>query len=119
MMVQQVFAQALQLAGELDGEQEDKLYALCGAYAVSLASKLRDGLTPEDCGSDFAAAAGLYALASLNSLTSDAGVEEFKAGDLTVKQSGETKDGLAECLERQAQMLIAPYLKDRFAFVGV
>ena len=45
-------------------------------------------------------------------------MEEFKAGDLTVKQ-GSKKDAASRCLFNQAQLMIAPYLKDVFSFVGV
>ena len=119
MLKDQVFSQALLLTGELDEHQTDMLHALCGAFTASLAAKLKEGLTAEDCKADFIAAASLYALASLSSIDEDVQVQEFKAGDLTVKQSSTARDAASKCLERQAEMLIAPYLKDRFAFVGV
>ena len=119
MMKDQVFSQALLLAGELDEHQMDVLHSLCGAFTASLAAKLKEGLTAEDCKADFVAAASLYALASLSSIDEDVQVQEFKAGDLTVKKSSAAKETAAVCLEKQADMLIAPYLKDRFAFVGV
>ena len=119
MLKEQVFAQAALLAGELDERQAALLNVLCGAAASSLASRLREGITPEDCKADFIAAASLYALSSLSSAEEDIQVEEFKAGDLTVKQGTASKDAASRCLERQAEMLILPYLKDRFTFVGV
>ena len=119
MMKAQVFAQAALLAGELDGRQMALLEMLCGAAASSLASRLREGLEPEDCKADFIAAASLYALAALGSVGQDVSVEEFKAGDLTIKQSSGSRDAASRCLERQAEMIIHPYLKDRFAFMGV
>ena len=85
-LTEQVFAQAALLAGELDGRQTNLLRLLCGASASSLTARLREGLTPEDCKADFIAAASLLALAQLNGVDDDAQVEEFKAGDLTVKQ---------------------------------
>lgn len=119
MMKAQVFAQAALLAGELDGRQTALLELLCGGAASALASRLRDGLTPEDCKADFIAAASLYALAALGSVSEDVSVEEFKAGDLTVKRGSGSRDAASRCLERQAEMIIGPYLKDRFAFLGV
>ena len=121
MMLQtQVFAQAALLAGELEGRKADLLRILCSASASSLASRLKDGLTPEDCKADFIAAASLYALAALGSVAEDVEVQEFKAGDLTVKQNSiRNQDAASRCLERQAEMLIAPYLKDGFSFAGV
>ena len=113
----QVFAQAALLAGELDGQQTDLLQVLCAASAASLTARLREGITPEDCKADFIAAASLFALASLNEVGGMENVEEFKAGDLTVKRGG--KDAASRCLHNQAELMIAPYLKDRFSFQGV
>ena len=81
--------------------------------------RLREGLTPEDCKADFIAAASLLALAQLNGVDDDAQVEEFKAGDLTVKQGSKNRDAASQCLQRQAELMIAPYLKDGFSFRGV
>ena len=116
---QQVYAQALLLAGQLDDRQSQLLQVLCTAAASSLESRLRDGITPEDCKADFIAAASLYALASLGDVEDTVQVEEFKAGDLSVRQSSERRDAASNCLQRQAEMMILPYLKDRFSFVGV
>ena len=117
-LTEQVFAQAALLAGELDGRQTNLLRLLCGASASSLTARLREGLTPEDCKADFIAAASLLALAQLNGVD-DAQVEEFKAGDLTVKQGSKNRDAASQCLQRQAELMIAPYLKDSFSFRGV
>ena len=117
MMKQRIFDQAVLLAGEMDKVREDVLYVLCGAWASSLAARLREGMTPEDCGMDFATAAALFALADLNALE-EADVAEFKAGDLTVKKAGNF-NGAARCLQRQGEMLIKPYVKDSFSFLGV
>lgn len=114
---EQVFAQAVLLAGELDGQQTDLLNILCAAATASLTARLKEGITPEDCKADFVAAASLLALASLNGTDSAEQLEEFKAGDLTVKRG--SKDAASRCLQRQAEMMITPYLKDRFAFQGV
>jgi len=119
MLSQQVFAQALLLAGELDEKQSQLLQVLCSAAASSLAARLREGITPEDCKADFIAAASLYALAALGDADEQIRVEEFKAGDLTVRQGGEHRDAASRCLQRQAEMMILPYLKDRFSFLGV
>ena len=116
---QQVYAQALLLAGQLDERQSQLLQVLCAAAASSLESRLRDGITPKDCKADFIAAASLYALASLGSVEETVNVEEFKAGDLTVRQSKSGRDAASSCLQRQAEMIILPYLKDRFSFMGV
>ena len=116
---EQVYAQALLLAGDLEEQQAKLLEVLCSAATSSLTVRLREGITPEDCKADFIAAASLYALASLNDAEETVQVEEFRAGDLTVRQSKSGRDAASNCLQRQADMLILPYLKDRFSFLGV
>lgn len=111
---EQVFAQAALLAGELDAEQVNMLDALCGASTVSLAARLRDGLRPEDCRADFIAAASLFALAAMNGVSAGMQLEQIVAGDLTVRRG--SADAASRCLYSQAELVIAPYLKDRFAF---
>ena len=118
-LTEQIYAQALLLAGDLDAQQRALLKVLCSAATASLASRLRAGITAEHCREEFIMAASLYALADLRSAQENGQVEEFKAGDLTVKRGGSRKDAASRCLQRQAELLIAPYLKDRFAFQGV
>ena len=115
---EQVFAQAALLAGDLDGRQTDLLNVLCTASTAALTARLKEGLSPDDCKADFIAAASLFALAALNEAEDSDQVEEFKAGDLTVKQ-GSRKDAASRCLQNQARLMISPYLQDRFAFLGV
>lgn len=116
---EQVFALAALLAGELDGTQTALLKALCAASSASLAARLKEGLAPEDCGADFITAASLSALASLNGAEHGSRLQEFQAGDLSIKQGSTEGNASALCLQRQAQRLIAPYLKDCFSFAGV
>ena len=72
MLSEQVYAQALLLAGQLDSRESQLLQVLCAAASSSLASRLRDEMTPEDCKADFIAAASLYALAALGSAAEEA-----------------------------------------------
>ena len=95
---QQVYAQALLLAGQLDDRQSQLLQVLCTAAASSLESRLRDGITPEDCKADFIAAASLYALASLGDVADTVQVEEFKAGDLIEQTMSSSGDGVIPCV---------------------
>ena len=117
MLTDQIFAQAALLTGQLDDRQTELLKVLCLSAASSLNNRLRDGLTEEDCKADFVAAASLYALAALNEAGQAGGLEEFRAGDLTVKRSG--MDTSSRCLQRQAELIMQPFLKDSFAFLGV
>ena len=116
-LTEQIYAQALLLAGELEQKQMELLKILCRGANNSLASRLRDGLTPEDCKADFIAAASLFALAALSQADEESAVEMFQAGDLSIKRR--SGDAASNCLRNQAELMIAPYLKDRFAFMGV
>ena len=117
MMTDLVYAQAALLAGQLEAQQMELLKLLCQAAQSSLRNRLRDGLTEEDCKVDFVAAASLFALAALNEAGQAGTLEEFRAGDLTVKRSG--MDTSSRCLQRQAELIIQPFLKDGFVFLGV
>lgn len=110
-----VFAQAQLLTGPLGDGQRELLKLLCAAAVQSLEGRLKAGLTAEDCEADFIAAAALYALSALNE--AGGSVEEWKAGDLTIKQG--SGDAASRCLRRQAELMIAPYLENTVAFMGV
>ena len=117
-LLEQVFAQAVILAGGVEKEQEPVLQALCRAAVNSLSARLRPNLSPEDCKADFIAAASLFALAALNSVKDAGSLEQISAGDLTIRKHG-SSDAASNCLRNQAELMIAPYLKDRFCFRGV
>lgn len=114
---EQVYAQAVLLAGELTERQAAILDALCMAVCASLQARLREGLTPDDCKADFIAAASLLALAALGGVGDEEQVEQITAGDFTIRKKN--NDAASNCLRAQAELMIAPYLKDRFAFMGV
>ena len=111
---EQVFAQCCLLADALDEKEQQLLRVLSRAAVTHLTARLRDGLTPEDLKADFIAAASLFALASLSSA---AQVGEMKLGDVTIKRSG--TDTASQCLHNQAALIMAPYVKDSFCFLGV
>ena len=116
-LTDQVYAQAAVLAGELTERQLAFLQALCRSSSGALAARLRDGLTPEDCKADFIAAASLMALAALDSVDEDRGLEQITAGDLTIRKG--SRAAAANCLRTQADLMMAPYMKDAFSFRGV
>ena len=116
-LTDQVFAQALLLAGDLDEKQEAMLGVLCRAAASSLGNRLREGLTADDCKADFIAAASLYALAALSDVDEKGQLETVTAGDVTIRHR--SRDAAANCLRNQAELMISPYLQDRFSFMGV
>ena len=113
----QVFSQASFMAQELTAENEALLQIVCQAAVSSLSARLRDNLTPEDCLSDFVTAAGMYALAAMSDIGDWGQVEQFTAGDVTVRRGDSA--GAANCLRLQADILMAPYLKQPFLFTGV
>lgn len=116
-LTEQIYAQALLLAGELEEKQTQLLKVLCQGAHNALAGRLREGLAPEDCKADFVAAASLFALSALSVADDKSAVEMFQAGDLSIRRRG--GDAASNCLRNQAELMIAPYLKDNFAFMGV
>ena len=116
-LTEQVFAQACLLAGVLENREQELLRLLCGGAVSSLQSRLRPGLAPEDCRADFVAAASLFALSSMATVSEERGMGEVKIGDVTLKRNG--TDTASKCLHNQAELIIAPYLADRFCFRGV
>ncbi len=116
-LTEQVFAQAQLLAGTLEERQYHLLRLLCQGVSHSLAQQLRPGLTPEDCRADFLAAASLLALSALSGVQEGETLEQVNVGDLTFRRRG--TDPASNCLRSQAELIIAPYLRDRFHFLGV
>ena len=102
----QVLNQAELLAGEMD----ERLRLLCGAAVAILTGRLRDGVAPEDIREPFVTAASLMAYARWSR---GQDIQEFRAGDLTVKK-GQVGDFQGEELA-----LLGPYLKSGFVFLGV
>lgn len=114
-LTEQIYAQALLMAGKLSREQDELLRMLCRVAKTNLEGRLRSGLTPEDLRADFIAAGSLLALAALSE--SDDSPERFTAGELTVQRS--EPSAAAKCLRGQAELLMMPYVRDSFAFLGV
>ncbi|MBE6916643.1 MAG: hypothetical protein E7470_01885 [Ruminococcaceae bacterium] len=116
-LTEQIYAQAMVLTQDSCDEKLQLLEVLCRSAEISLQQSLRDGVTPEDCKADFVAAASLYALAAMSELDELSKLEEVKAGDLTLRRG--STDSAACCLRYQAEMMMKPYMKDRFSFQGV
>ena len=105
-IIDQVLNQTELLAGEMD----ERLRLICTVTVGSLSRQLREETAPEDIREEFVAAASLLAYARWSR---GQDVQEFRAGDLTVKK-GQTAN-----LEAEALSLLRPYLKSGFTFVGV
>ncbi len=115
-LTDEVVNQARFMAPELTADQQDLLKVVCQAAVTSLEARLRDDVTVEDCMSDLVTAAGMYAVAALTDVGDFTGVEQLTAGDVTVRRG---HNSAANFLRSQAQLLMAPYLKDGFSFMGV
>ena len=113
-MTEQVYVQAKLLAGVENAQQLELLRIFCQAAVTSLTARLRAGITPADCNAEFVASASLFALASLSSAGQ---IGEVKLGDVTIKRNG--VDTASQCLHNQAALIMAPYVKDSFCFLGV
>lgn len=114
---EQVFAQALTLAGVVEDRQIRLLEVLCRSAVNALCAQLREGLKPEDCLSDFTAAASLLAVAAVSEVGEQLAVESFTAGDVSIRR--EKNSAAANCLRYQARVMMMPYIRDPFAFLGV
>ena len=104
------------------GETEEALLeSLCQAARLRWEGRLRQGLTPEDCGRAFACAAAYGAAADLTAGRGGGAVSAFTAGDLSIKGRGAAEAAsLAQGLRRTAEGLMAPYVEtEDFCFKGV
>ena len=116
-LIHQITAQAKLLAGELNAQQAALLEVLCGVAATALGARMKKTVAPEDCAEVFVTAASLHAVAELWESDGAASVEEFRAGDLTVKKG--SRASASNTLRHQAELAMAPYLEDGFCFAGV
>ncbi len=101
-------------------DERPLLDTLCHTAEAELTMRLRDGIFPEDCGNVYVLAAAQIAAAEMMLLRSVKSVEQFTAGEVSIRQSAEKTGVAAALLRRQASNLIAPFCSDDgFAFVGV
>ena len=115
-LIEQTFAQAVLLSGVEGTQQEQMLEMFCRSAVTYLTAQLREGLTPADCKVDFIAAGALYALAALSEVDSANGMQRVQLADVTLVP-GDTS-AACRCLRKQADMMMAPYCADTFAFRG-
>ena len=116
MLIDQICAQARVMGREMAEENPSLLEAVCASAASALRFRLRDNVRAEDCKSDFVTAAALFALAVMQEVGSFAQLEQVSAGDLTLRRG---KSAAADSLRQQAELLMKPYLKESFLFLGV
>lgn len=114
--------QILALCRAMGAGQEELLLPLALAVKEQLAGRLKEGVSPEDCGTAFPLAAAMVVMDRLSAAAGGGGggeVTSFTAGDLTVrKETGSS--GTSRTLSVQAEGLLSPWLKDTgFVFRGV
>lgn len=118
-----MFEQILYLAAAIVQPTEEErplLTAMCTAAMAELGQRLRDGLSPEDCGDAFPCAAALLAAAGVLPCRSGGDVEQFSVGDVSLRTGGSGISETASALRRQAASMMSPYWgDDEFAFLGV
>ena len=116
-MFEQVSLLAAAIAAPSAAEQP-LLAALCTAAVEEISGKLRPGLSAEDCGDAFLCAAAMTAAAGLISCRGGGDVEQFSAGDVSLRTG--SGGNAAAVMRRQAAGMMEPYwTDDRFAFAGV
>lgn len=114
--LEDIVSTATVFAGSIDAQQRSVLERLCAAADGAMLVRLREDLTPEECYDSFVCACAWLALARLGGVQEAAGVESFTAGSLSVHHAA----GASNCLAMQAEVMMAPYLKDAgFHFQGV
>lgn len=114
--LEDIVSTATVFAGSIDAQQRSVLERLCAAADGAMLGRLREDLSPEDCYDSFVCACAWLALARLGGVQEASGVESFTAGNLSVHRG----TGAANCLAMQAEVMMAPYLKDAgFHFQGV
>ncbi len=109
-----------QSLGTVSDGQQAALEALCRAAEAEMTGRLRDGVSPEDCGPAFVLGCAWLALSGLAG-GQYGGVSSFTAGSVTIREeeSGQGRERAA-ALRLQAETVLGPYLKDRgFLFQGV
>lgn len=116
-LAEQVYAQALMMSGVLEEQDQSLLRVLSQGATACLTARLREGIRPEDCKADFIAAASLLALAALAPARQEAQMGQVQLGDITLRHVG--GDPASRTLRNQAELIITPYLRDRFLFLGV
>ena len=113
-LIEQVYAQAVLLADVRGQQQEQMLRLFCQTAVTNLSSKLRAGITVDDCKADFVAAGALYALAALSETDPAANLQRMQIGDVTLVPG--SASAASRCLRSQANLMMSPYCIDSFSF---
>lgn len=113
--------QILELTQGIVGTEEENvlLEALCHAAETAWVSRLKRGITAEDCGEAFLCAVAFTAAADYMVSRGGDDVASFTAGEISIKKR-ECGEAQATALRKAAERLMAPYAAtESFAFKGV
>ena len=112
----------LALCRAMGAGQEELLLPLARAVEQQLAGRLKEGVSPEDCGTAFPLAAAMTVMDRLSAVTGGGSgeVTSFTAGELTIRKESGNGGQAGKSLSAQAEGLLAPWLGDTgFVFRGV
>ena len=114
--LEEIITTARLLAGTLEDGQLAVLERLCAAVEQQLEEQLLPDMAADRYEQSFISAAAWMALAALSDGRQADGISGFTAGNLSVQRG----NGSGHCLRLQAQLLMAPFVKDAgFCFLGV
>lgn len=112
---EEIYAAAVVLAGN----ESEGLAALCCAAEKEFIARLRPFVTPEMCRETLITASAMLAVSMHGYVKDGDGISSYKAGDVEVRR-GEGSAGSRSELQRQAEVLMQPYIADGdFCFMGV
>ena len=114
---EEIYAQALVLAGTVNETQSQLLRMFCISAATQLVARLQPGQSMDGCKTELITAAALYALAALSEIDEKTNLQRIQVGDVTMIPGGRME--AIRCLRRQADILMAPYCVSGFVFQGV
>ena len=111
---EQIYAQAMVLAGTMTETQSQLLKIFCSSAATRLVARLQEEVTQEQCKLELISAGALYALAALSEVDEKTNLQRIQVGDVTLIPGGRT--AAIRCLRKQADILMEPYCVSGFVF---
>lgn len=119
-MAERILELACGITGVSDAENS-LLEALCHAAETAWMSRLKSGITAEDCGEAFLCAVAFTAAADYVVSRGGDDVASFTAGEISIrKKGGSDGETQANALRKTAERLMVPYaVAENFAFKGV
>lgn len=114
-LLDDIFATAMSYT-DADARQQRTLRQFCATEEKRLTDQLQEGVTVEDCYETFVCAAGLLAAADYSAAYADTGLRSFTAGPVSVTREDSERTAR---LRQQAALLMLPWCRSSFRFLGV